>query len=468
MLRWLAAGRIRRMTRNLLAAGTPSRLLGGVCAPRSSRVLGIAWGLALVSSDLLGQTLVDLRLSRAEARLGEEVVVSLVLRPAGPSVWCGLRVELGDGQARDLRIGVNGDADLTSSLTVRPAAAGLYTVRATGRALLRGLRSAPACDGGSLSAVLRVRDPVAVPAAQLGADRSETSTAPFTAPAVAPNPAPIPARPAPPAAAPAAAAPPSRAAVDEGPAATQGPAAPPPAYPARPSPGGMVALPVFGDRASAPAGAAQAAPATTPAGIATLPGLPALPPSPEQPPAPQPSRDAPAAQATGGCVPAPAMEARDYAQSEFIGRPEGRVARMCFFRSDGRSAVENLNFYANGHVVFSSSQSTGGFAAGAAVLGAARGTYGVQDGRLALRLAYAGTGVSQSMRGAGTQRALDTSSRQAFEQAMVLPNCQRITVRNMLQRLEMPAGTGHPPYLVIDGVRWEQMGIDCPAWQGWR
>lgn len=97
MLRWLAAGRIRRMTRNLLAAGTPSRLLGGVCAPRSSRVLGIAWGLALVSSDLLGQTLVDLRLSRAEARLGEEVVVSLVLRPAGPSVWCGLRVELGDG-----------------------------------------------------------------------------------------------------------------------------------------------------------------------------------------------------------------------------------------------------------------------------------------------------------------------------------------------------------------------------------
>jgi hypothetical protein len=420
------------MTRKPPAADTPSRPLDAACAPRSSRAVGIACALALVPSALLGQTLVELRLSRAEARSGEEVVVSLVLRPAGPSVWCGLRVELGDGQTRDLRIGVNGDADLTPSLAVRHAAAGTYTVRATGRALLRGLRSAPACDGGSLSAVLRVHDPVAVAQGPAGPQRPAAPAMPTVT-------------------------------------------APPPTAPARPSPGGMVALPAFGDRAPAPVDAGRgaqvatgpvAAPAATPPGIVPLPSLPATPSLPERPPLP--TLGAPDPHAARGCVPGQVMEARDYAQPEFIGRPEGRVARMCFYRSDGRSAVENLNFYANGHVVFSGSQSVGGFAAGVAVLGAARGTYGFQDGRLALRLAYAGTGVSHSARGAGTQRQFDTSGRETFEQVTILPNCQRITVRNMLQQLETPAGTGHPPYLVVDGVRWEQMGIDCPAWQGWR
>jgi len=485
MPRRLATGKIRRMMRKPVAVGSPAAPLAGACAPWSSRGLAIAWGLAFVPSALLGQTLVELRLSRAEARVGEEVVVSLVLRSGGLAPWCGLRVELGDGQTRDLRIGMNGDADLTSSLAVRHAAAGTYTVRATGRALLRGLRSAPACDGGSLSAMLRVHDPGGVPPAPPAADRSAAGTVPFTAPVVAPTgapfAAPILARPVPPEAAPAAAALPDRASVAEGPPVPQLPAAlpavtaPPPMEPARPGPAGMVALPTFGDRTSAPTGAGRTAPAATgpvaaPAvtlpGIGPLPGLPTTPSLPERPPLPP--RDAPGPQAARGCVPAPAMEARDYAQPEFIGRPDGRVARMCFYRSDGRSAVENLNFYANGHVVFSGSRSAGGFAGGVTVLGAARGTYGVQGGRLALRLAYAGTGVSQSGRGAGTQRELDTSGREAFEQAMVLPNCQRITVRDMLQRLEMPAGPGHPPYLVIDGVRWEQMGIDCPAWQGWR
>jgi len=159
MPRRLATGKIRRMMRKPVAVGSPAAPLAGACAPWSSRGLAIAWGLAFVPSALLGQTLVELRLSRAEARVGEEVVVSLVLRSGGLAPWCGLRVELGDGQTRDLRIGMNGDADLTSSLAVRHAAAGTYTVRATGRALLRGLRSAPACDGGSLSAMLRVHDP---------------------------------------------------------------------------------------------------------------------------------------------------------------------------------------------------------------------------------------------------------------------------------------------------------------------
>ena len=156
------------------------------------------------------------------------------------------------------------------------------------------------------------------------------------------------------------------------------------------------------------------------------------------------------------------MEPRDYAQAEHIGRPEGRVARMCFFRSDGRSATESLNFFANGHFVMTSAHAAGGIGGGVSVVGTVRGTYGFLDGGLATRVAYAGTGVSESPRG------LDVSSQAWLEQAKVLPNCQRVFVRDAVHAVELPAAPAHPPYVVIDGMRWEPLLIDCPAWQGWR
>lgn len=162
------------------------------------------------------------------------------------------------------------------------------------------------------------------------------------------------------------------------------------------------------------------------------------------------------------------MEPRDYAQAEYIGRPEGRVARMCFFRSDGRSATESLNFFANGHVVMSSSNAVAGPGGGVSVLGTMRGTYGFQEGRLVTRMAYAGTGLSQSVRSSGSERSLDASGQQRLDQAKILPNCQRVFLRDAVHALGLPPSPAHPPYLVIDGVRWDQMQNDCPAWQGWR
>jgi hypothetical protein len=169
--------------------------------------------------------------------------------------------------------------------------------------------------------------------------------------------------------------------------------------------------------------------------------------------------------AAGGCRPGPELEPRDYAQAEYIGRPDGAVARMCFHRSDGRSTSDSLNFHANGHVVMTTSAAAGGVAS----LGTMRGTYGFQEGgRLALRLAYAGTGVSQSTLSAGPVRSLDVAGQQALEQPRILPNCQRIAVRDVVRSVQWPPSPGHPSHIVIDGVRWEQMRVDCPAWQGWR
>ena len=185
-------------------------------------------------------------------------------------------------------------------------------------------------------------------------------------------------------------------------------------------------------------------------------------------PGPDPGRSVSAPPGGTSCRPGRELEAREYTQPEVLGKPEGRTARMCFFRNDGRSGVENLNFYPNGHFVMSSASGAGGFAMGGAVLGAVRGTYGFEGDRLALRIGYAGTGVSQDTRGAGSGRQLDVSGRSRLDREMVLPNCQRITVREETRSVQPPPGNEHPAYLVIDGRRWERMGIDCPAWQGWR
>jgi hypothetical protein len=162
------------------------------------------------------------------------------------------------------------------------------------------------------------------------------------------------------------------------------------------------------------------------------------------------------------------MEPRDYAQPEYIGRPQGRTARMCFFRGDGRASAEQLNFYPNGHFVMSGVSAASGFAMSGAVMGTVRGTYGFQDGRVVLRVGYAGAGVTQSGGGVGSQSSIDVSSTSRAGREIVLPNCQRISVRQEGKALQLPAGDGHPTHVVLDGQRWEQMRIDCPAWQGWQ
>lgn len=141
---------------------------------------------------------------------------------------------------------------------------------------------------------------------------------------------------------------------------------------------------------------------------------------------------------------------------------------MCFYRGDGKSAAEQLNFYPNGHFVMSSVSGSGGVAMAGAVHGTVRGTYGFQDGRVHMRIGYTGTGVSQSTRGAGRSQQLEVSGRQRGGREMVLPNCQRINVREESRAVQVPAGGAHPSFIVLDGQRWDQMSIDCPAWQGWQ
>jgi hypothetical protein len=178
---------------------------------------------------------------------------------------------------------------------------------------------------------------------------------------------------------------------------------------------------------------------------------------------------APAAPAPNACTPGPALEPRDYADAPYIGLPPGGRARMCYYKSDGRS-VDQLRFYPGGIFTMTGQSGSGGFAMGGAVLQTIRGTYGIGDnGRLNLRIAYSGIGVTQTTRGAGTSTALDVSGQGRLDKPFTLPNCQQITLRDEQHAVVLGpvSGRGHPDFLLLDGVRWER-DLDCGDWEGWK
>jgi len=172
---------------------------------------------------------------------------------------------------------------------------------------------------------------------------------------------------------------------------------------------------------------------------------------------------------SANCTPGPYIEPIDYASAEYIGNPTGRRARMCFYRSNGRD-VTNLKFFPGGIFFMKSQTGSGGFAMGGAVLQSIRGTYGFDaGGRLNLRIAYSGTGVTQTVRGAGSTSSLDVSGRDVLETEFTLPNCQKITLRNETRRYTLgPAlRSGRPDHLILGGERWE-LDSDCGDWEGWK
>jgi hypothetical protein len=173
------------------------------------------------------------------------------------------------------------------------------------------------------------------------------------------------------------------------------------------------------------------------------------------------------ATSAGGCTDGPALEPRDYTQPEYLGRPEGARARMCFYRQPSAGSVDMLQFYPSGHFVLTTQKGAGGFALSGSINETTRGTYGFKDGAVLLRIGYSGTSVSQRVRGAGSEQGLATAGQKRRERELLLPNCQRITVSEQSKRVSLPGGTGHPRFLVIDGERWEHMSIDCPDWRGW-
>jgi hypothetical protein len=113
------------------------------------------FGPVLVSAQTLAKVEIEDRVA-----VHQEIMVRIDFEPA-EKVWCGLRVNFGDGDGRDERA-EQAPLNLKKSFT-RP---GVYTISVEGKTLVRGLKTAFACQGSVTSRQLTVFDPQAEEAAR--------------------------------------------------------------------------------------------------------------------------------------------------------------------------------------------------------------------------------------------------------------------------------------------------------------
>jgi hypothetical protein len=104
---------------------------------------------------LVAQTLAKVSFDQKRVAINQAVSVRVDFQNA-EKPWCGLRINFGDGDTRDVRV-----EEVPLSLTKAYAAAGTYTLSLEGKTLIRGIKSAAPCGGELSSEQLVVFDPVA-------------------------------------------------------------------------------------------------------------------------------------------------------------------------------------------------------------------------------------------------------------------------------------------------------------------
>jgi hypothetical protein len=129
----------------------------------------VLFALTGVAVTAQAQTLTNVTVTPPSPKPGDAVMIKVDLRaPAGPS-WCGLLLDLGNSARRELRIGDNGSADLSQTVSIIYPNPGTYRITVSGSVVRRGLKSAPACDGAPLSQDVKILDP------EVGALRKEAA-----------------------------------------------------------------------------------------------------------------------------------------------------------------------------------------------------------------------------------------------------------------------------------------------------
>jgi hypothetical protein len=100
----------------------------------------------------LSQELSGLRVSNSKIPVGEELRVEVVVSGLSAGSRCGLRVEFGDQDGEDIRLGADGSAADMVLVRRRASLVGPLIIKAYGKFLPRGLNSVTACGGRELSA----------------------------------------------------------------------------------------------------------------------------------------------------------------------------------------------------------------------------------------------------------------------------------------------------------------------------
>jgi hypothetical protein len=120
-------------------------------------LIALAFLLPLAVPHMLwAQQLVGFKAEKERVSIGEPVQLVLSLKQQRDLVWCGLHVDFGDGETRDVRVEQN-----PLTLTKQYHRAGYFMPKVEPKTLPRGLKTAWACDGNLQTASVQVVDPVA-------------------------------------------------------------------------------------------------------------------------------------------------------------------------------------------------------------------------------------------------------------------------------------------------------------------
>jgi hypothetical protein len=109
----------------------------------------IALTLLLNVSMVYAQEILALSVESEKIVVGTEAVfqVKFAKSSTGANVWCGLKIEFGNGESKNIRIGENGDKDMALTYKYTYPHVGTYNASVVGEYMTRGLRSAPGCAG---------------------------------------------------------------------------------------------------------------------------------------------------------------------------------------------------------------------------------------------------------------------------------------------------------------------------------
>lgn len=117
----------------------------------------LAGSLAFAFTTANAQTLQRIEIDPAQPGTNTSVTVLIHYTP-GEQNFCGLTLDMGNGQSQSIRIGHEQDTSSPIRRTVVFNNPGNYIIRVEGRFLSRGLRSAAACSGNPQPLAINVVD----------------------------------------------------------------------------------------------------------------------------------------------------------------------------------------------------------------------------------------------------------------------------------------------------------------------
>jgi hypothetical protein len=126
-----------------------------------------AWLVTVVSAGVHAQEIVHIRAEQAKLSPNTPIAIQVDFDLANlQNAYCGLEINFGDGNTQTIRAGMNGAQDFPLKLTHSYASPGKYVVKVEGKAVIRGLKSAVACQGSGRQLSLIIADEAAERAKQ--------------------------------------------------------------------------------------------------------------------------------------------------------------------------------------------------------------------------------------------------------------------------------------------------------------